>query len=47
LDRPTTKALSYAEWSTPPKVVYPTDVLPKRIQVIKIDPIPNEGNPVT
>ena len=46
LDRPTTKALSYAEWSSPPNVVYPTDTLPKRIQPIppsiKIDPIHNK-----
>ncbi len=41
LDRSTSKAIPYAEWKTPPKIVYPESVLPKRIDFkhdeIKID----------
>jgi len=45
LDRPTSKALPYAEWSTRPNIVYP-EILPKRIQ-IKIDPNHKEETTVT
>ncbi len=41
LERSTTKAVPYQEWTTPPQVVYPTDTLPKRLDTVetKIDPI--------
>jgi predicted GIY-YIG superfamily endonuclease len=34
LDRPTTKAMLYSEWSIPPKVCFPSDELPKRLPKI-------------
>jgi predicted GIY-YIG superfamily endonuclease len=38
LERPTTKALPYLEWSSPPHVVYPgSDPLPKRILQSEVD----------